>query len=240
MQNNATTDSYDSEIAPYGPANQARNGGVCSAGPVTLASGADVLGNVQGTSVSQFQGGGTSIAGSVLEVPIPDVFEPVDFSSVGSNNNLDIERGPVWAPPFYNSSTRDLVVNNGRNLTLQSGTYHFRNMFLAGGSTLTIDGDVEIFIEQEMRFDNGTVANLDQRPENFRLNVGAGPVNVQGGHNLHAVIYAPEATVEVANGTGFFGSIVGRTLTFAGGGGLHFDESLIEDNREPGPSKLVF
>ena len=34
-----------------------------------------------------------------------------------------------------------MVVNNGRGVTLQSGTYHFRNFNLAGGSRLNIEGE---------------------------------------------------------------------------------------------------
>ena len=205
-----------------------------------MSSGADVFGNAQGDPVVLTPGSGTSIAGSVLNAPHTTEYDPIDFSSIGPNDNNSIERGPTWAPPFYDSSTRDLVVNNGRHITLTSGVYHFRNMNLAGGSRLNIDGDVEIFIEGEMRFDNGTVANLGQKPNMFRLNVGQGPVNIQGGHHLHAVIYAPAAEVNIANGSGFFGSVVGRTLKIAGGGGLHYDETLGEDVEQTGAPKLVY
>ena len=218
----------------------ADNGGLCSKGPVTIASGADVYGSAQGSSVNQLPGSGTTISGSSISTPIPDSFPPIDFSDVGSDNNENIERGPTWAPPFYNSDTRDLVINNGRNITLTTGVYHFRNLLLAGGSQLNIDGEVEIYIEQEMRFDNGTVANLSQTPDQFKLNVGAGPVNIQGGNQLHAVIYAPEADVKVENGSGFFGGIIGKTLSFAGGGGLHYDESLGDDLKQNATPKLVY
>ena len=91
-----------------------------------------------------------------------------------------------------------------------------------------------------MKFNNGTVANLSQVASKFKLNVGQGPVNIQGGHNLHAVIYAPDATVDVANGSGFYGSIIGKTLSFAGGGGLHYDESLSDGQQEKGDPTLVY
>ena len=83
-----------------------------------------------------------------------------------------------------------------------------------------------IYIEREMRFNNGTVANQTEIPSNMQIFVGQGPVDIQGGHQLHASIYAPEADVTMANGSGFFGAIIGKTLSVAGGGGLHFDQSL--------------
>ena len=238
--NNAVTDSFNSEDGSYGGSNLAENGGLCSKGPVYLASGADVYGNVQGSSVTQAEGSGTSISGSSISSPIPADYPSIDFSEVGPNNNDNIERGPTWAPPFYDPNTRDLVINNGRNLTLTAGTYQFRNLFLAGGSQLIIDGEVVVYIEQEMKFDNGTVANLSQTPDQFKLFVGAGPVNVQGGQKLHAAIYAPQADISIANGSGFFGGLIGKTLSFAGGGGLHYDESLGEDEATNVPPRLVY
>ena len=240
LLNNIRTNSYDSDVGLYGGSNVNNAGDVCSGGPVFLASGAGITGNASGSPVTIAQGSGAFITGSQSSGP-PLEFEPVDFSEALPNNNDTIERGPEWAPPFYDSSTNDLVVNNGRSLTLQAGTYYFRDLLLAGGSSLNITGPVEIYIEREMRFDNGTVANQTEIPKNLRLFVGEGPVNIQGGHQLHAVIYAPEATVDIANGSGFFGSIVGRTLSAAGGAGLHYDESLAEESpTTTGSLRLVF
>ena len=238
--NNAVSDSFNSEDGSYGGSNVGENGGLCSKGTVTLSSGADVYGNVQGSSINQSPGSGTTISGSSSSTPISDNFDAIDFSEVGADNNENIERGPTWAPPFYDPDTQDLVINNGRSLTLTSGVYYFRNITLAGGSTLNIDGDVTVYIEQVMTFDNGTVANLSQNPDQFHLNVGEGPVNIQGGQKLHAVIYAPEADVSLANGSGFYGGIIGKTLSFAGGGGLHYDESLSSDQESSAAPKLVY
>ena len=131
------------------------------------------------------------------------------------------------------------VVDNGRNLTLQAGTYHFRDFRLAGGSTLSIAGPVLIYIEREMRFDNGTVANQTEIPSNMQIFVGQGPVNIQGGHQLHASIYAPEADVIIGNGSGFFGAIVGKTLS-ATGTNLHFDQSLAGPDTTTVAPSVVF
>ena len=241
-RNNAVTDSYNSDDGSYGGSNTAENGGLCSKGPVTLASGADVFGDAQGSSVTQLAGGGTSISGSSTPTPIPQQFPPIDFSMIGPDDNARInqESPPPYGAEFYNPNTRELIIDQGKNLTLTSGTYHFSNLFLRGGSQFIIDGEVTIFVDGQLTFDNGTVANLSQAPNQLTLNVGAGPVNIQGGQQLHAVIYAPEADVNIANGSGFFGGIIGRTLSFAGGGGLHYDESLNNDQQQDVPPQLVF
>ena len=57
---------------------------------------------------------------------------------------------------------------------------------------------------------------------------------------MHAVIYAPDASIKIENGSGFFGSNIGRTLSFAEGGGLHYDETLGEDAPQTGAPELVY
>ena len=50
--NNVRTDSYNSDLGPYSRGNnQAENGSICSAGRVSLASGANVFGNAAGSNV---------------------------------------------------------------------------------------------------------------------------------------------------------------------------------------------
>ncbi len=235
--NNATTDSYNSDDGAYhNPSNRNENGGICSEGDVYLASGADVFGNAHGRSVEIAPGSGATISGTIGGA------DTLDFDvkpTPSSNDNHLISAGPNPWDSTYMSPDDDLIVNYGE-LVLTSGTYHFRDMLLRGGSQLKINGDVEIFIDREMRFDNGTIANLGQVPKEFQLNVDQGPVNIQGGHKLHAVIYAPKADVKVENGSGFFGGIIGKTLTFAGGGGLHYDESLASDAEPTTPPGLVY
>ena len=240
LRNNMTTDAYNSDDGSYGGSNRKSEGDVCSNGPISLASGADVFGDAQGAPVTISSGSGASISGTQSNSPAGLAFDPIDFAEANVNDNDTIERGPVWAPPFYNSSTGDLVVNNGRHITLQAGTYRFRDLLLAGGSQLRTNGEVLIYIEREMRFDNGTVANLTQKPSNLQLFVGSGPVNIQGGHQLHASIYAPTADVSIANGSGFFGAIIGQTLSVAGGGGLHFDQSLASEEAAGSEPSLVY
>ena len=236
IENNAFTDSYNSTIGSYSSTQQS-NGDVCSNGSIALNSGADVFGDVgYGTTISNPSGAGTSISGRARRITTPIIAPPADFDDAELfNDNMSVERGPTYAPPFVTPGG-DLVINNGRNITLEAGTYYFRNVTLAGGSQMIINGEVNLFVTNELRFDNGTTANLTQIPANFRINVGQGPVNIKGGHQLHAVIYAPEAEVTVSNGSDFFGSIVGRTLRLAGTIGAHLDESLIDNTSAPSAS----
>ena len=239
LRNNMITDAYNSDNGSYGGSNQSPDGDVCSNGPVSLASGADVLGDAQGSTVTISSGSGATIAGNQNNSPAGLEFDPVDFTEANNINNNDTISPPPYGNDFYNETTRDMVVDNGRSITLQAGTYHFRDFRLAGGSTLSIAGPVSIYIEREMRFDNGTVANQTEIPSNMQIFVGQGPVNIQGGHQLHASIYAPEADVTIANGSGFFGAIVGKTLS-AAATNLHYDQSLADPDTTVSTPSLVF
>ena len=125
-----STDSYDSEMGSYDAfgsfdnpnVNRFDSGDVCSNGPVSLASGAQVNGSAAGSSVNLAQGSGADVSGSQGTISDPYEFDPVDFAQANVNDNNTIERGPLWAPEFL-TPDGDLVVNNGRNITLQAGTY---------------------------------------------------------------------------------------------------------------------
>ena len=88
LRNNIATDSYDSTVGDYNNGgNRNEEGDVCSGGPVTLASGADVFGDAQGSSVTIAQGSGATISGSQTNSPATLDYPPVDFSDPSVNNN---------------------------------------------------------------------------------------------------------------------------------------------------------
>ena len=69
LANNINSDSYDSGLGVYGSANRTEHGDVCSDGPVTLSSGADVYGNAAGSEVIISAGSGATISGSSTNQP---------------------------------------------------------------------------------------------------------------------------------------------------------------------------
>ena len=243
LHNNMRTDSYNSDEGTYGSGSVNQNGDVCSNGPVLLDySSVQVHGDVQGSSITTRQGSNTFVSGSQSTTTGTREEDPVDFSQTKFNNDNDLipPRPPYdYRGTSYVTDDGDFILDGGQRLTISSGIYHFRNMTVEGGGQLTIDGDVTIYIEEKMRYDNGTSANPNARPSSLHLNVGQGPVDIKGGHDLHAVLYAPEADVTIDNNARFYGSIVGETLTSGGGAQLHYDESLATGEASGGPSRLV-
>ena len=243
IHNNAKTDSYNSDEGNYGSGPVNQNGDVCSNGPVLLDySSAMVRGDAEGSSIEIRNGSNGMITGSQSIASGIREEDPVDFSMTANDNDNDTipPRPPYdYRGTSYVTDEGDFILDGGQRLTISSGVYHFRNMTVQGGGRLTIDGDVTIYIEREMRYDNGTSANPSAAPSELQILVGQGPVNLQGGHDLHAVIYAPEADVIIENNARFHGSIIGETLTVGGGAQLHYDESLASDADSGGPPSLV-
>ena len=250
LRNRGTTDSYNSDIGDYPNdwevdyndpnVNSFQNGDVCSEGPITLASGAEIHGDAAGSSVTISQGSGAQIFGSQGPRNSSGTYDPVDFDEANINDNETIPDPPKHSwPPQFLSDDGDLIVSNGRNIVLESGVYRVRDLKVAGGSRFEIRGNVKIYVERELRLDNGTKANPSSIPNDLQLLVGAGPVNIQGGNELHGVIYAPQASVTIGNNGNFFGSIIGKTLTVTGGAKLHFDESLADEESSGSAPILV-
>ena len=239
--NNVRTDSYDSDLGRYDAwNNQNENGSVCSSGNVTLLSGANIFGNAAGSNVQVPPFGNAQVHGTISGPENTEVvaYEPPNPSDI--NNSTIVN--PPFTPPGWGfiRGNNNLVVDNGRNLTLDAGTYHFNDVRVAGGSHILLNGPVEIFVDGELRLDNGTDINSTQRPGDLIYTVDRGPVNLQGGLQLRAVIYAPNANVTVGNGVDVSGTITGRTLEIQGGAQLHYDESLNANAQPTGPPELVF
>ena len=251
--NNIRIDSYDSDLGNYdadsgwiwdfsdSSLNRSDNGDVCSNGPIDVRGGAIINGSATGSKVTVAPHGQGTVTGSVGTTPTPRSFEPVNFDEANINNNDAVPDPPrfSWPPSFVNDQG-DLIVSNGRDLTLESGVYRFRDLKVNGGGKLIIDGEVTIYVEREARLDNGTKVNPSNIPANFQILVGEGPVNIQGGNEFHGVVFAPEASVSIGNNGRVFGSIIGKSLDLQGGAHLHYDESLGVDEKSSGDPKLVY
>ena len=168
LHNALTTDSYNSDEGDYGSGSIYQNGDVCSDGPVLLDySGVEVRGDVQGSEITIANGSNNKITGSQSTPSGTREVDPVDFSSTANNNDNDSipERPPYdYRGQYYVDGQGDFILDGGQSLTLSSGVYHFRNMTVNGGARLTIAGDVTIYIEHKMTYDNGTSANLGATP----------------------------------------------------------------------------
>jgi hypothetical protein len=64
-------------------------------------------------------------------------------------------------------------------------------------------------------------------PADLQINyAGTGNVKIAGNSESAMVVYAPAANVTLTGGSDFFGAILGRTVTDAGGAAIHYDRNL--------------
>ena len=234
IRDNGTIDSYDSSVG-YNPsdASEARVGANAD---ITLTGGSTVKGSVSSTG-SISTSNGASISGTTEQgasaFTVPDLPEPPTGISSGTyhvpwgNRHL--------GPDTYHFDRFEL--QGGSRVTIEGpSTVVVDDMWVAGGSWLSLDttnGPVKFHVGGQFRIDNGTqVRNSSGTPADAQFfistnnSVTGDSVVYGGGAMFEGFLFAPDSDLTVANNTNFFGAIVAKSLTLAGGSRLHHDVSL--------------
>lgn len=105
------------------------------------------------------------------------------------------------------------------------------SIIIPDGSSLTV------YSESDLKIAGNGLANSNTRPATCRI-YGTGDegqaVHLAGNGALKAVVYAPNAAVQINGNGDVMGAIVGRTVTLTGNAAFHYDESLAsEDDGTP-------
>lgn len=142
-----------------------------------------------------------------------------------------------------------LNLSNGVKSSLAAGNYRYTSLNLTGGSTLTLNGNMTLHIDGNLTISNGssmviasgavtlyvngqklditggTMVNSTLDPINLTIYGGAGlkTVNLSGGANLHAQVFAPAAAIIICGGQNTFGSLIGNTIDLSNGASVHYD-----------------
>jgi Flp pilus assembly protein TadG len=117
---------------------------------------------------------------------------------------------------------------NAASVQFTSGiTYFINGDFTTGGGETITGTNVSFIITGNLSISNGTTLNLTAPTVNgapgvlFYLPNASSTVSIQGGSNSNfsGIVYAPNSTVNIANGTGTntYADFVAKTLTMAGG-----------------------
>lgn len=236
IRDNGTIDSYDADVG-YNPAD-ASDASVGANADITLTGGSTVHGTVSSTGTVMMSNG-ASVSGTVeqgaAEFTVPDLPEPPVGTSSGSYH---VPWGNASLPPdTYHFDSLEL--QGGSRVTIEGpATVVVDDMWVAGGSQLTLDtsnGPVTFHVGGQFKIDNGTqVKNSSGDPEDARFfistnnSVTGESVVYGGGAIFEGFLFAPNSDLTVANNTNFFGAIVAKSLTLAGGSRLHHDVTLSE------------
>lgn len=226
---NIVTDSYDSNLGPYGPGNIRRNGDVCSCRDIVANGGISIYGDAMYGEGYAFIPEGTSytVWGIIDDHACgPPPIEP-DFAGAAANNdNATIgltarRRTPFPGGPWH------LYVTGSDSLTLNGGTYYFHSVMLDGQATLRITGPTEIYVAGPGVFTGGGVVNVSRDPKDLVIYSSGPTLNLSGTAGFYGGVVAPNTDV-LLEGTGdYYGTILARTLDIDGDAVIHVDESLV-------------
>jgi hypothetical protein len=157
---------------------------------------------------------------------------PVVFGnlSVGSHVNLKIQYGNPGTPPTAASGTaivnaNSLVLGAGASLVLgtNGGTSTAAVLSIAGRGTSGADNGLATPLD----LSGGAFANPTFDPARLQIVYGGtGRLEVIGGPNAAATVYAPNASVRLNGNATFYGSILSKTYSNNGNAGILYDRSL--------------
>jgi len=154
--------------------------------------------------------------------------------------------------PSGGTSLGAIALSAHRARTLTPGNWRVSSISLSGGSTLTLNGPLMLHVDgnlalsgnssiviasgavtiyqngQKLDISGGSIVNSSKAPANLLIYGTAGlqTMNLSGGTDLHALVYAPTAAIKLSGGQSTFGSVIGNTVDISGGSSVHYDESL--------------
>jgi Tfp pilus assembly protein PilX len=249
MTGGAKTDSYDSS-GSYAATVQSTSGDLGTNGTLSVSGGSTII---NGTAYLQTVTTGgcpatfsNSVGPGVVQATVamggPRTFaDPVYTNpSPALTASTNYNANQTLPPGNYSN----IKVTGGKTLTLSPGTYNFNSLTLTGGSDITVNPPGQVVLEiagagspsNALDLSGGSVVNGGGVLANFQIVYnGTGSINLSGGANSAAVVYAPNSPVSLTGGSPWFGAIVGNTFTDTGGAAVHFDRALLKNVQTVGP-----
>jgi hypothetical protein len=224
-----------------GSVSSARSGvGTCATGNPT----AETLGN------------NTTVTGGLVHLSQTQTFQtPAPLSPAPSTSALTITTSttcasiPLPAGAFCTGTPNNLTIHpNGAtvvwgnvsfstnaHLNLDGGTYNVNSFQTNNNNVLTVTGTspaimkvqgtgqaTPIYIDNNSTFTN---SSFDASRMQFVYG-GTGLIDLQNNSAMSAMIYAPNATVYLANNGDFYGSVIAATTTINNNGSIYYDRHL--------------
>jgi hypothetical protein len=240
--NKCIVDSYDSSKGDYDPKNPGDKGDVgCNGdmrGAVSTGNG-DIRGNLHVGPKATVDTGPNSIIGD--NAWFASGKKGIQSGHLKKDANFYL---PDVTPPWSWGAGGAFPLGSP-NAVFSVGRYEANNLNVANNQTMHINGDVVVYVKGNVDI-KGT---LKITAGSLTLYVDGNRVDISGNvtkttipsdlmifgfpslktlslDGLHAVVYAPDANMELKGSAQFYGSTVSKTLTLNGSTGYHYDESL--------------
>lgn len=240
LSNNVTTDSYDSSVGNYGGANIGTNGSIgtngTTAGTVAIGANVTVQGNAStGAGGTVTTGANSTISGTTTHtnnVTLSSVTIPSELSGLADSGTISttttLSAGDYKYAAIDLSNNKTLTVDGNVRLYL-TGTSAF-----SAGNNVTINisagSSLTVYSDGSINFDNNSVINnVSKKPDKFLIYsayTGADGVLISNNGSIYSAIYAPETDISVTNNGSFFGAVVGKTVSMSNNASLHYDQAL--------------
>jgi hypothetical protein len=191
-------------------------GAVKSNGVVSLAGNARILGDVTASTITatgSAQITGQRVAGAATLVPEP-LSMPV-FVEIASNTNSN-----ALIPAKYLQGGK-LTLTSKAELILSTGVYYFSGIDLKGGSSVVLNGKVDILVAGEVSIAGGSAFNAAGPSSRLNLFVStASTLGFAGGGSLAAYVYAPYAELKLTGNALLGGHYFVRNAFISGNGNI--------------------
>jgi Tfp pilus assembly protein PilX len=251
LQDNSTTDSYDSSLGQYDTTmNRGTGGNIGGNGDVTLGNSVNIQGSARAGDALH-KGSGDVISGGQVESFSPDVTspgEPLPSVSPPASRPLTIitDLPSPAAGSSYSVTGGILTVTSGvLNLPSAGSPYYFTSMTFSSGTALTTSGGpVTIYatgmvtVNDNVTFGaaSGTAeATASSNATQLRIILksdGANwldTANFSAGQNfrLYGSLYGKSTNIMLNDGAHVYGSIVGRTVVLHQSSAIHYDHAML-------------
>jgi len=207
--------------------------GVCSSGNVTAYTG----------NLNQVTGGLVQLPQAVT-FPAPSITPPTPGSP---NITTGQQLGPCAASPC---NYGDITLSGNETLTLTPGTYKINSLSISGNANITVAPDpvtgqygpiiLNVANQQTTANNSNTpititgnaINNPTYDPSLLQIvccasGTPANPtIQIAGNGASAAVVYAPNATVDLKGNATFYGSVIASQLLDVGNGAIYYDMKL--------------
>jgi hypothetical protein len=191
---------------------------------------------------AQVKGGMVALNGPITypPPPVPNPAPPTTSQNISGScpsgmfscTNDAGSKTITLAPGQYGN----VQLSGGTTAHVSKGIYNINSLTLSGQSILYVDsGPVIVNLagaslsggNPALDATGGSIQNPSGIPAMLQFTyAGSRGVNLSGGAESYATVYAPNALVNMSGNSDFFGSIIASTLTNSGNATIHYDTSL--------------
>jgi hypothetical protein len=228
MQNNACTDSYNSDSGTYAATMDQENGDIGSNKKVDLQNNPVIGGDVTSATPGTISiiNSPTIMGDTTSKAPAQamDLVSDADYAWAQSNNSAP----SGFIGTGYSYSGGNLEIQNNKTVTLKSGTYYFNNLHLKNHAQLQVQAgaNVRIFMIGDFLLENLALLNSNGKPAQLQIFSKGTKIEIQNNTEFKGTIYAPNCDFMHQNNALIYGAIIAKTVEIKNNACIHFDRSL--------------